>query len=142
MCLQNKYNMSIGLKPIDIYFYKLEHPYKLSLKGGLYMNIGEFIDIPVLIIVYLLMEVVKKFILKKNDERRDAIPLIALLAGSFIALLIYYVWPEMSPNTNPLTAFASGAVSGSASTGSNRIYKYIMRFFDPAHNYNPNEEEV
>ena len=111
------------------------------MKGGLYMNIGEFIDIPVLIIVYLLMEGVKKFIFKKNDERRDAIPLIALLTGSVIALLIYYLWPELSPNTNPLTAFASGAVAGSASTGSNRIYKSSMRFFDPIHNDDPNEEE-
>ena len=105
------------------------------------MNIGEFIDIPILIIVYLLMEFIKKFIFKKNDERRSAIPIIALLTGSAIALLIFYVWPNLSTNTNPLTAFASGAVSGSASTGGNQIYKYITRFFDPTYKYDSKEDE-
>ena len=96
------------------------------------MDFTLYIDIPILIIVYLMVEFIKAFILKdKEDKRRNLIPLISLLIGAALSLLIYFVWPNMSNSVNALNAFASGAISGSAATGSNQIYKKAMGFFNP-----------
>ena len=95
------------------------------------MDFTFYIDIPILIIVYLMVEFIKAFILKdKEDKRRNLIPLISLLIGAALSLLIYFVWPNMSNSVNVLNAFASGAISGSAATGSNQIYKKAMGFFN------------
>lgn len=97
------------------------------------MDFVSYIDIPVLLIVYLLMEGVKTFIFKdKNDKRRNLIPMIALFTGSALALLLYYLWPNVSTSINPLNAFTSGAISGTAATGGNQIYRRATSFFDPS----------
>ena len=96
------------------------------------MDFVSYIDIPVLLVVYLLMEGVKTFIFKdKNDKRRNAIPMMALFTGAVISLLIYFLWPDVSTSVNPFNAFASGAISGTAATGSNQIYKKATNFLNP-----------
>ena len=93
------------------------------------MDISAYIDIPILVIVYVIMEISKRTFMRGRDDLRRLIPLIALFLGSAISMLIFYIWPELSTNVNGLNAFASGAVSGTAATGSNQVYKQISRFF-------------
>ena len=92
------------------------------------MDISAYIDIPILFLVYLIMEFSKKVFLK-DDKERSLIPIIALFVGSVISVVIFYVWPEISSSVNPFSAFASGGISGAAATGGNQIYKQIHRFF-------------
>ena len=92
------------------------------------MDISAYIDIPILVITYFIVEVIKRKLLK-TDKQRSMLPVIAAITGSVLSMLIYIVWPSISTNVNLLNAFASGAISGSAATGSNQIYKQITRFF-------------
>lgn len=93
------------------------------------MDISSYIDIPILVLVYVIMEISKRTFMRKNDDLRRLIPLIALFLGAAISIIIFYIFPELSSNVNGLNAFASGAVSGTAATGSNQVYKQISRFF-------------
>ena len=93
------------------------------------MDISSYIDIPILVLVYVIMEIFKRTFMRKHDDLRRLIPLIALFLGAAISMLIFYVLPELSSNINGLNAFASGAVSGTAATGSNQVYKQISGFF-------------
>lgn len=92
------------------------------------MDISAYIDIPILVITYFIVEVVKRKLLK-NDKQRGLLPIVAAVTGAVISMAIFVVWPAISTNVNLLNAFASGAISGSAATGSNQIYKQITRFF-------------
>lgn len=100
------------------------------------MDFVTYVDIPILVIVYLLMEMVKNFIFKdKNDKRRNTIPMIALVTGAIISIGIFYIWPDVSSSVNVLNAFTSGAISGVAATGGNQIYKRATDFFNPDKDY-------
>lgn len=92
------------------------------------MDISAYIDIPILVITYFIVEIVKRKLLK-SDRQRSMLPIISAATGAIISIIIFVIWPSMSTNVNILNAFASGAISGSAATGSNQIYKQITRFF-------------
>lgn len=92
------------------------------------MDISAYIDIPILVITYFIVEIIKRKILK-TDKQRSMLPIIAAITGSVISIFIFIVLPSLSTNINLLNAFASGAISGSAATGSNQIYKQITKFF-------------
>ena len=100
------------------------------------MDISAYIDIPILVIVYVVMEIFKRTFMRERDDIRRLIPLIALFLGATISILIFYIWPELSTNVNGLNAFASGAVSGTAATGSNQVYKQISNFFTTGNSNN------
>lgn len=95
------------------------------------MDLSAYIDVPILMIVYIGMEAIKRLILNNDNTKRYRafIPVIAPIIGSLISLLIFYRWPYISTSVNGLNAFASGAISGAAATGGNQIYKQISRFF-------------
>ena len=93
------------------------------------MDLSAYIDIPILIAVYILIEIGKKIVFK-TDEARSFIPIAAPVIGSVLSIIVFLVWPDMSTNTNVVNAFACGAVSGAAATGSNQIYKQISKFFN------------
>lgn len=92
------------------------------------MDISAYIDIPILVLTYFIVEVIKRKILK-TDKQRSFLPTIAAITGAILSMLIFIFIPSISTNVNLLNAFASGAISGSAATGSNQIYKQITRFF-------------
>lgn len=95
------------------------------------MDMTAYIDIPIMVIVYFLVEGIKRFIIKEDDKKRSLLPVIAALLGSIVSILVYLYWPSVTTSFNVLNAFASGAVSGTAATGSNQIYKQLMKFFTP-----------
>lgn len=92
------------------------------------MDISAYIDIPILVLTYFFVLFIKKKVLK-TDKQRDLLPVIAACTGALISMLIFIFIPSISTNVNLFNAFASGAISGSAATGSNEIYKRITRFF-------------
>lgn len=95
------------------------------------MDLSAYIDVPILMIVYIGMEAVKRTILNMDNTKkyRAFIPVMAPIIGSIISLIIFYKWPYISTSVNVLNAFASGAISGAAATGGNQIYKQISKFF-------------
>jgi hypothetical protein len=92
------------------------------------MDISAYIDIPIVVLTYFIVEVVKRKLLK-NDKQRALLPVVAACTGAAISMLIFAFMPSISTNVNLLNAFASGAISGSAATGSNQFYKQLTRFF-------------
>lgn len=92
------------------------------------MDISAFVDIPIMVIVYFFVYLIRKFI-TKTDKQRRFLPIIAACIGIIVSLSIYLFWPSISTSINGLNAFASGAISGTAATGSNQIYKQMMKFF-------------
>ena len=95
------------------------------------MDLSAYIDVPILMIVYIGMEAIKRTILNtdKTKKYRAFIPVMAPIIGSIISIFIFYNWPYISTSVNALNAFASGAISGAAATGGNQIYKQISKFF-------------
>lgn len=92
------------------------------------MDISAYIDIPILVLTYFIVEVIKRKLLK-TDKQRSLLPAIAAGTGALLSMLIFIFIPSISTNVNLFNAFASGAISGSAATGSNQIYKQITKFF-------------
>lgn len=92
------------------------------------MDISAYIDVPILVITYFFVEIIKRKLIK-SDRQRSLLPIISAATGAIISMVIFVVWPSVSTNVNLLNAFASGAISGSAATGSNQIYKQITKFF-------------
>lgn len=95
------------------------------------MDLSAYIDVPILMIVYIAMEILKRtaFNNEKTKKYRAFIPVIAPIIASIISVFIFYKWPYISTSVNGLNAFASGAISGAAATGGNQIYKQISKFF-------------
>lgn len=95
------------------------------------MDLSAYIDVPILMIVYIGMEAIKRTVLNtdKTKKYRAFIPVMAPIIGSLVSLIIFYKWPYISTSVNSLNAFASGAISGAAATGGNQIYKQISKFF-------------
>ena len=99
------------------------------MKGYDYkMDISAYIDIPILVLTYFIVEIIKRTLLK-DDKKRAFLPTIAAGTGALLSMLIFIFIPSISTNVNLFNAFASGAISGSAATGSNQIYKQITKFF-------------
>ena len=92
------------------------------------MDITSYIDIPITVVTYFIVEIIKKKIFKTNRQR-NLLPVIAAVTGAAISIFIFVVWPAISSNVNVLNAFATGAISGSAATGTNQIYKQLTNFF-------------
>ena len=89
------------------------------------MNIQDFVTvIPIVIICYAIGLGLKAF-KYINDV---CIPFILAICGGILGALAMYVMPSY-PAEDILTAIAVGVFSGLASTGSNQIYKQLLKFF-------------
>lgn len=94
------------------------------------MDLSQYIDVPILCLVYLMAELAKRTFLK-DDKKRGLIPIIGPIVGAIVSIILFFVSPEMSTSINVIGAFTNGVVSGAAATGANQIYKQIARFFTP-----------
>ena len=92
------------------------------------MDISAYIDIPIVVLTYFIVEFIKRKLLK-NDKQRSFLPAIAACTGALLSMSIFIFIPSISTSVNLFNAFASGAISGSAATGSNQLYKQITKFF-------------
>lgn len=92
------------------------------------MDLSCFIDIPILVIVYILVFLIRKFAIK-NKKYNNLLPIAAASIGVVISIVIFTFFPTVSNSSNALNAFTSGFISGMAATGSNQIYKQISKCF-------------
>lgn len=101
------------------------------------MDIGNILQsfhvIPLIVaFAYIIAEVLKKFILK-TDNQKTMLPIICGCLGGISGLIIFYTCPTyLDPSTTGvLNAIADGAFSGIMATGCNQIYKQIKKFLTP-----------
>lgn len=89
----------------------------------------EIVCVPVIVtLVFLLMEVYKKFIAKDKEILIRIIPLIACALGIVMGIICFYVFPDIISATNILTAILVGGASGLSATGCNQIFKQLKKF--------------
>ena len=72
--------------------------------------------------VYFLIYCLKLWVLK-TDEARKNIPVIAGALGILIAMVCYFVAPDLIQVTTPTDAFLTGLGSGLSAVGINQIKK-------------------
>lgn len=86
-----------------------------------------FVTPAIVIIIYMVAELLKLFVLKTNKQR-SWLPFWCSISGIVISLIIYFVYPQGTNAANVVEAFASGALSGFAATGCNQLYKQFSRY--------------
>ena len=81
----------------------------------------------IILTVYLIVWLMKKFILK-TDKQRQSLPPIAMIMGGTIAVLLFYFMPDTVEFTNIIEALTTGMGSGLAAVGCNQVYKQFQKF--------------
>lgn len=79
------------------------------------------------VIIYILVEIVKRIFIKKDSQRKH-IPLIAACLGVTAAILLFYLQPDIMNCSNVLEAIAVGGLSGLGATGGNQLYKQYSKY--------------
>lgn len=77
--------------------------------------------------VYLLIEIYKLAFSKGKQKYQKLIPIIAGLLGIAISVTAFYLAPELIPVKNIISAIMIGASSGLAATGTNQIFKQMLK---------------
>ena len=89
----------------------------------------EIVCVPVIVaLVFVLMEIYKKFIAKDNETLIRIIPIIAGVLGIIFGIICFYFIPSIISATNIGTAILIGGASGLSATGCNQIFKQLKKF--------------
>lgn len=89
----------------------------------------EIICVPVIVaLVFVIMEIYKRYIAKENETMIRIIPLIAGGLGVVFGIVCFYAFPAIISATNLLTAILVGGASGLSATGCNQIFKQLKKF--------------
>ena len=89
----------------------------------------EIICVPVIVaLVFVIMEIYKRYIAKENETMIRLIPLIAGGLGIVFGIVCFYAFPAIISATNLLTAILVGGASGLSATGCNQIFKQLKKF--------------
>ena len=89
----------------------------------------EIICVPAIVsVVYVLIEIYKKWIAKGREKWLNFIPLIATVLGGAFGVLLYYVAPQMIIARNVWIALVVGLCSGLSSTGTHQIFKQLEKY--------------
>ena len=104
-----------------------------------------FVTIPIIVVAcYGLIELIKKTPLESKWY-----PVLSGAIGSVLAVLLYFIAPEIVGMSSPWAALVGGLASGLAATGTNQVFKQLMNGEVPQtyndypyqnYNYNYNEE--
>lgn len=104
-----------------------------------------FVTIPIIVVAcYGLIELIKKTSLESKWY-----PVLSGAIGSVLAVLLYFIAPEIVGMSSPWAALVGGLASGLAATGTNQVFKQLMNGEVPQtyndypyqnYNYNYNEE--
>lgn len=92
----------------------------------------------VVIIVYALAEIIKKILLK-TDEQRAILPAICILLGIVISVALFSIWPDAMLEKTIPDAIITGGMSGMAATGVNQIKLQYKKFKDSTDNVDNNK---
>ena len=103
-----------------------------------------FVTIPIIVVAcYGLIELIKKTPLESKWY-----PVLSGAIGSVLAVLLYFIAPEIVGMSSPWAALVGGLASGLAATGTNQVFKQLMNgevpqtYNDyPYQNYNYNYDE-
>ena len=89
----------------------------------------EIICVPVIVsLVFVLMEIYKKYIAKDKETLIRIIPLIALGLGVVFGIVCFYAFPTIISAPNVFIAILIGGASGLSATGCNQIFKQLAKF--------------
>ncbi len=89
----------------------------------------EIICVPVIVaLVFLFMEIYKKYIAKEKENLIRLIPIIAGLLGIVLAIICFYFIPSIISASNIWVAILIGGASGLSATGCNQIFKQLKKF--------------
>ncbi|MFA6867013.1 MAG: phage holin family protein [Clostridia bacterium] len=87
----------------------------------------ELVCVPTIaFIVYGAIEIGKK-VTKQNVKFKQFIPVIAIVLGAILGIVSYYTTPSTIAAESALMAIIIGAVSGLTATGTNQIFKQIIK---------------
>ena len=89
----------------------------------------EIICVPIIVaIVFLLMEVYKKWIAKGREKFLNFIPVISGVLGLALGIIFYFAAPNLVAASNVWVAMFIGLCSGLSATGCNQIFKQLKKF--------------
>lgn len=81
----------------------------------------------IVLAVYIIIFVMKKFTFK-TDEQRKSIPPVSAVIGGLIGILLFYKLPEAINAANIVEACTIGMGSGLAAVGCNQVFKQFKKF--------------
>lgn len=81
----------------------------------------------IVLTVYIIIFVMKKFVFK-TDEQRKSIPPVAAVIGGLIGIALFYKVPESIGAANIVEACTTGMGSGLAAVGCNQVFKQFKKF--------------
>ena len=103
------------------------------------MDLG--IAIGIVIIVYILIEVLKRTVIK-TDRQADMIPLVGVVSGVVISVAIFFLDQNSElgiyVGDTVMSSILIGAGSGLVATGGNQVYKKIRKLAN--NNYSSSED--
>lgn len=109
--------VNISIKPIKKYIKEVNYFMDFN-----YVNVG------IVIFIYILVELVKAFCLKTNEQKK-AIPLLCIAFGAVLTCALYFIIPECFPScSNFIEAFGMGGLSGASATGCNQVYRQFTKY--------------
>ena len=80
------------------------------------------------IVLFVLAEIVKRTVLKNNDDMKAVLPYVCALLGAVAGVVCYVIDPTLIPGAdNVLSAVVAGACSGLLATGAHQIYKQFTK---------------
>lgn len=84
--------------------------------------------IGIAIVLFALSEILKRTVLKNNDDLKAVIPYFCAIVGAAAAAILYTVDTSyISGASNILDAVVSGAISGLLATGAHQLYKQFYK---------------
>ncbi len=78
-------------------------------------------------IVYAAIEFIKYLFGAKVEKFKKYIPIVSCVIGAIIALVVFFVSPEIVPVANWYSALLVGGASGLSAVGVNQIKKQIQK---------------
>lgn len=81
----------------------------------------------IVLAVYFIIWILKKFIFK-SDESRKNLPPIAAAIGCAIAIAFYFLDPDEVGFSGIIDCCTTGMASGLAAVGCNQVYKQFQKF--------------
>ena len=89
----------------------------------------EIICVPAIVaVVYVVIEIYKKWLAKGREKWLNFIPLIALIIGGTLGVAIFYTAPQIIVAGNVWLALVIGLCSGLSATGTNQIFKQLEKY--------------
>lgn len=89
----------------------------------------EIVCVPVIVsIVYSILAIYKKYIVKDNEKLIKFIPLIGGIIGIILGITLFYAFPNLIVADNIIAAIFVGCASGLSATGCDQLFKQLTKY--------------